>query len=827
MSDKDRNLPLLEQIITDTNKVRFNNCEEQEEAKEHVLETLKTAIRSEIQRDKTKTKLTNCGFPLSQATEEVELVYKNGDQLVFQNVVEVEGAEKGHTDILSFMFSIHYADHEVEKNVNRFRVDRRSVVYSADKDRILEKIRAEVPDLVRPEIDRIVAGLESEDEDVQERSRESMMGIYHGLQTDGRLNPRLTAYDVDFNVDLHMTVEVERSSYQNPGFITVQELADIVYAEEARIQKLIDNPKLDLSEKECETIARDEVNEMIKGKYLLDDEGKLEYRIAEFKGMGGMALVFRADQIDRIDMRGTPANQAEPRTIPSSVYAKKNPTKATICDFKSLDDNDVERIRKEAARADDHETLELQNPVALKIMRPELRSADSNKFSKLQIDEANILTTKGSMYGNIVSIKSAGMIEGTPAIAMEYINGPDLDELVEKCAPSNGKASLNKYGLWPAATAFLVWQSALALENAHTRKPDIDRDEKTVHRDVKESNVLISKIDGEVKLSDFGAATGNLVPTGTILGSPNYMPQSALRGTISAKNDLASLGVMLYSLLTGDSPYNIYENNRSVFENNKQYVFLIENFYNRDEHPITNPCELVEGLDPEYGEIFFRLMDIKSPEGKNEFYSLREKRWIGYGESYYDKAWNAEVEKHGEAANPEEAAFKAASYAAEELFKLTYPQSGPRAGPGLIKPDLAAIITHLIEQSGGNKVPEEHKEHIRKRLNYLNTQLECSTDEHGNKIEAVKKTDDGGWTINTREIKYTPEADMLARAGVNPMRPFDPFCSYIAKKGEVLKQVGIDIKTLPWYNKETVDLLAQYIGHLVVDSPRVPQDPAN
>ena len=143
-------------------------------------------------------------------------------------------------------------------------------------------------------------------------------------------------------------------------------------------------------------------------------------------------------------------------------------------------------------------------------------------------------------HPNIVTVYDVGEEEGQNYIAMEFIEGVDLADIMNK----------EKRLGFDRATR-LILQVAEGLELAH--------ESHIVHRDIKPANILIMKGD-RVKITDFGLArlqdAASLTQTGQAVGSPQYMSPEQVNGEkIDGRSDIFSLGVMYYELVTGASPF--------------------------------------------------------------------------------------------------------------------------------------------------------------------------------------------------------------------------------------------------------------------------------
>ena len=146
-------------------------------------------------------------------------------------------------------------------------------------------------------------------------------------------------------------------------------------------------------------------------------------------------------------------------------------------------------------------------------------------------------------HPNIVTIYDVGKTDNMAYMAMEFINGCELKDLLKAGLPLPIDVALN-----------IIAQAAEGLAFAHSR--DI------IHRDVKPANImLLENEEGMVaKITDFGIArmpaSAVKTMTGMVMGSPRYMsPEQVIGKNISARSDIFSLGVVFYEALTGVAPF--------------------------------------------------------------------------------------------------------------------------------------------------------------------------------------------------------------------------------------------------------------------------------
>ncbi|MHC4449446.1 MAG: serine/threonine-protein kinase [Planctomycetota bacterium] len=182
--------------------------------------------------------------------------------------------------------------------------------------------------------------------------------------------------------------------------------------------------------------------------------------------------------------------------------------------------------------------LSLGRPIALKILSEDL--ASDEQFLARFHREADALSRLS--HPNIVTVLERGELDGKPYLAMEFIDGPSLRQVIRE-------------GKMPPAEALKVTSSVLAaLQHAH--------DKGILHRDIKPENILLARGD-VVKVADFGLSRlidgpdlTRLTRTNLVLGTYEYMAPEQREHSREADHraDLYAAGVILYEMLTGELP---------------------------------------------------------------------------------------------------------------------------------------------------------------------------------------------------------------------------------------------------------------------------------
>ena len=228
--------------------------------------------------------------------------------------------------------------------------------------------------------------------------------------------------------------------------------------------------------------------------------------------------------------------------------------------------------------------------VAIKLMKENMDMDDELRRRFRREAEATAVLS----HKNIVTLYEFDEVDGMPYIVMEKLGGRDLAELLR------GRGGTN---LALDQCVDIALQAAAGLAYAHG----------IVHRDIKPSNVRVLD-DGLVKIMDFGiahVASSTMTKTGVPMGTPQYMSPEQINGSkVDHRTDVWSLGVVLYEMVSGHSPFVTDEDRKAL---------SVERILRLQRKIVLDPAPSFENLGVEVpadlGRIIFRCLE-KEPQDR-------------------------------------------------------------------------------------------------------------------------------------------------------------------------------------------------------------------
>jgi serine/threonine-protein kinase len=282
-----------------------------------------------------------------------------------------------------------------------------------------------------------------------------------------------------------------------------------------------------------EVASRDEIGVLARAfNGLLADLREKEQLIGFLKE--GMTGVKKAEAAPTLSSAATAsvsaASPSGPHVAPGSVFSGRYDVLGTI----------GKGGMGVVYRARDRQLDEI---VALKVLRSDVLKDDPTLLERFKRE---IKLARRITHRHVLRTHDFGETEGTPYISMEYLEGVTLKDLIR------GKGAL------PLPVGLrIAKQMCLGLEAAHQ--------EGVVHRDIKPQNMLIIPETGDLKIMDFGiarvsemkAGAAGLTSTGTVMGTPDYMPPEQAQGQpADFRSDIYSLGIVFYEIFTGHLPFS-------------------------------------------------------------------------------------------------------------------------------------------------------------------------------------------------------------------------------------------------------------------------------
>lgn len=183
--------------------------------------------------------------------------------------------------------------------------------------------------------------------------------------------------------------------------------------------------------------------------------------------------------------------------------------------------------------------------VAIKRILPELTK--NERFVRMFLDEAKVSLHLN--HNNCVQVFDLGLADGTYFIVMEFVDGTNLKNIIERLKYGNQNLAVEE-------TAFIALEICKGLAHAHNKKDQSHNHLAIVHRDISPPNVLISA-EGEVKITDFGLAKAKsqveTTDPGIVKGKFGYLsPEAAYGELVDARTDVFAVGIMMWEMLTSE-----------------------------------------------------------------------------------------------------------------------------------------------------------------------------------------------------------------------------------------------------------------------------------
>ena len=236
----------------------------------------------------------------------------------------------------------------------------------------------------------------------------------------------------------------------------------------------------------------------------------------------------------------------------------------------------------------------LDRMVALKVLLPALVN-DLGYLERFHLEARSIAKLR---HPNIVTIYDEGNEQGAHFIAMELLEGKDLQRLVKEKGP-------------------MQLQDALEMAKCIAGALDYAHGNGIIHRDVKSSNIIMSPARGPV-LTDFGIAQSGVTSvhtkSGSVLGTPEFMsPEQAAGKTVDTRTDFYSLGVVLYHALSGHYPFQ-----------GDNPITTIEKILYEDPVPLGRLVKLPAALERAVEQCLVKDPDKRVRDGKELIELLNE-----------------------------------------------------------------------------------------------------------------------------------------------------------------------------------------------------------
>ena len=261
---------------------------------------------------------------------------------------------------------------------------------------------------------------------------------------------------------------------------------------------------------------------------------------------------------------------------------------------------------------------ELNRPVALKLIRPQL-AANPSILARFKQE---LLLAHQVTHKNVIRIYDFGDADGVKYISMEFVDGADLRTLIQEH---------KKFP--PREAVEIIQQICRALEATHNVG--------VIHRDLKPQNIMRDK-SGRILLMDFGLARtlegDGMTQTGALVGTMEYMsPEQALAKDLDQRSDLFTLGLILYELLAGKTPFKAESVVASLIKRTQERALPVSDHDEtipRSLSNIVSKC-LERDAGARYQNAADLLRDLEDWQGKGSAVTVRFPEVRTWGEGVW------------------------------------------------------------------------------------------------------------------------------------------------------------------------------------------------
>jgi len=261
---------------------------------------------------------------------------------------------------------------------------------------------------------------------------------------------------------------------------------------------------------------------------------------------------------------------------------------------------------------------ELNRPVALKLIRPQL-AANPSILARFKQE---LLLAHQVTHKNVIRIYDLGDADGVKFISMEFVEGADLRTLIQE-----------KKTFSPREAVEITQQICRALEATHSVG--------VIHRDLKPQNIM-RDASGRILLMDFGLARtvegDGMTQTGALVGTMEYMsPEQALAKDLDQRSDLFTLGLILYELLTGKTPFKAESVVASLIKRTQERALPVSAHDETIPRSLSNIVSKCLERDPgaRYQSAAELLRDLEEWQGKGSAVTVRFPEVRAWGEGVW------------------------------------------------------------------------------------------------------------------------------------------------------------------------------------------------